>query len=119
MSEPLPDEIDDDLWDEAHRRAEVIREFLKRNPGQSTAANVADLSAELDLSQASAYRLLKLFRESGTVMSLVDRKPGRRTGHRALDTEREKIISSAIKTYYLKPTRPSVAQLVRGHCQVV
>jgi len=46
-------------------------------------------------------------------MSLVDRRPGRRTGDHALDTEREKIINTAIKTYYLKPTRPSVAQLVR------
>lgn len=109
----LPDEIDEDLWDEAYRRAEVIRDFLRRNPGQSTAANIADLGTELGLSQASAYRLLKKFRESGTVMSLVDRKRGRRSGHRALDDEREKIIRDAIKKYYLKPTRPSVAQLVR------
>ena len=113
MADPLPEEIDDALWQEACRRADAIRKVMKGSDEQTTAAEIADLSKELGLSRASVFRLVRLFRESGTVMSLVDRKPGRRTGHRALDTEREKIISSAIKTYYLKPTRPSVAQLVR------
>ena len=113
MSDPLPEEIDDALWQEACGRADAIRKVVKSGAEQTTAAEIADLSKELDLSRASVFRLIRLFRTSGTVMSLVDRKPGRRTGHRALDSEREKIISSAIKTYYLKPTRPSVAQLVR------
>lgn len=113
MTEPLPDEIDDALWDEACRRAAAIREFLKCNSGQSTAAAVADLAAELELSQASAYRLLKRFRADGTVMSLLETKRGRPTGHRALDTRREDIIQRAIRKYYLKPTHPPVSQLVR------
>jgi hypothetical protein len=29
MNEPFPDEIADAAWDEAHRRAEVIRRFLQ------------------------------------------------------------------------------------------
>ena len=113
MSDPLPEEIDDALWQEACRRADAIRKVVKGSDGQTSAAEIADLSKELGLSRASVFRLLKLFRESGTVMSLVDRKRGRRSGHRALDDEREKIIRDAIKKYYLKPTRPSVAQLVR------
>lgn len=113
MTEPLPDEIDDALWDEARRRTAAIRQFLMRDSGQSTAAAVADLASELGLSQASAYRLLKRFRADGTVMSLVETKRGRRTGHRTLDTRREDIIQRAIHKYYLKPTRPSVSQLVR------
>lgn len=44
-------------------------------------------------------------------MSLVDRKPGRRTGHRGLEAERERIIITAIKTYYLKPPGPRVRSL--------
>jgi putative transposase len=113
MSDPLPEEIDDALWQEACRRADAIRKVLKGGDEQTSAADIADLSKELGLSRASVFRLLRLFRESGTVMSLVDRKRGRPTGHRALDAARERIIQTAIKTYYLKPTRPSVAQLVR------
>ncbi len=79
MIEPLPDEIDDALWDEACRRAAAIRQFLMRDSGQSTAADVADLASELELSQASAYCLLKRFRVDGTVMSLAETKRGRRT----------------------------------------
>lgn len=113
MTNPLPGEIDDGIWDEAYRRAAAIRQFVKRSSGLSTAADVADLATELELSQASAYRLLKRFRAEGTVMSLVETKRGRRTGHRAPNGRREKIIQQAIRTYYLQPTRPSVSQLVR------
>ncbi|CAN7681990.1 DDE-type integrase/transposase/recombinase [Rhizobium sp. LjRoot30] len=113
MSAPFPDEIDDALWDEACRRAEAIREFLKRNPDGTTAADVADLAATMDVSQATAYRLIKLFRTGGTVLSLVGRKRGRPEGHRTLDDKREEIVHTTINAYYLKRTRPSLSQLVR------
>ncbi|MCK9553894.1 helix-turn-helix domain-containing protein [Aquamicrobium sp.] len=113
MSAPFPDEIDDALWDEACRRAQAIREFLKRNPDGTTAADVADLAAKMDVSQATAYRLIKLFRTGGTVLSLVGRKRGRPEGHRTLDDKREEIVHTTINAYYLKRTRPSISQLVR------
>ena len=113
MTEPLPDEIDEALWEEACRRAAAIRQFRKRTSGRSTVAAIADLASELGLSQASTYRLLKRFRDDGTVMSLVETKRGRRVGQRALDAQREEIIQNAIRKYYLNPTRPPVSQLVR------
>lgn len=113
MSDPFPDEIDDALWDEACRRGDAIRSFLKRNPAGATAADVAELAARLGLSQATAYRLIKLFRAGGTILSLVDRKRGRPQGHRVLDDKREEVILATIKAYYLKRTRPTVSQLVR------
>ncbi|WP_354492390.1 helix-turn-helix domain-containing protein [Mesorhizobium robiniae] len=76
------------LWDEACRRADAIRDFLKRRTGSTTTGDVAGLAAELGLSQATAYRLIKLFRTGGTVLSLVDRKRGRAEGHRTLDGNR-------------------------------
>lgn len=45
-------------------------------------AEVTLLGAELEISQATAYRFIELFRAGGTVMSLVERKPGRPEGHR-------------------------------------
>jgi hypothetical protein len=73
MSEPFAD-LD---WDGACRKADVIREFLRRVSGPTTTAQMRELADELRLSQASAYRLLKLFRAGGTVLSLVGRKAGR------------------------------------------
>ncbi|WP_327436802.1 TniB family NTP-binding protein [Sinorhizobium meliloti] len=74
---------------------------------------MALLATELEISRATAYRLIKLFRAGGTVMSLVDRKRGRPQGHRVLDDQREKIIRTTINRYYLTRNRPTVSQLVR------
>lgn len=113
MTDPLSDEIDESLWNEASGRAAVLRRYLEDNPGQTSAADIASLADELDLSRASVFRLIKLFREGGTVMSLVERKRGRPVGHRTLNPVREEIIHSAINRYCLKKTRPSISQLVR------
>ena len=40
MSELFPDEIDDAHWDEAHRRANVIRRFLNNRADSPTASDV-------------------------------------------------------------------------------
>lgn len=113
MTDSLSDEIDEDLWNEASGRADAIRSFLKDNPGRTNATDIARLADELDLSRASVFRLIKLFREGGTVTSLVERKRGRPTGHRTLDPVREEIIHATINKHYLKRTRPSISQLVR------
>ncbi|MDW9925085.1 DDE-type integrase/transposase/recombinase [Sinorhizobium meliloti] len=113
MSEPFHDEVDEALWDAACRRAEAVREFLKHRPGKMTAGDVALLATELEISRATAYRLIKLFRAGGTVMSLVDRKRGRPEGHRILDDKREEIIRTTINRFYLTRNRPTVSQLVR------
>src|SRR5690606_23080502 len=76
-------------------------------------AEVAGLAAEMDVSQATTYRLIKLFRSGGTVLSLVGRKRGRPEGHRILDDQREQIVRTTIHSYYLKRNRPTVSQLVR------
>ena len=110
---PLSDEIDEAIWNEASGRTDAIRGFPKDNPGRTSAADIARLAKEPDPSRASVFRLIKLFREGGTVMSLVDRKPGRPVGHRTLDAAREEIRRAAINRHYLKRTRPSISQLVR------
>lgn len=112
MSEPFPDEIDEALWDAACRRSDGIREFLKHRSGKMTAADVALLATGIGISRATAYRLIKLFRAGGAVMSLVNRKRGRPQGRR-VDDQREEIIRTTIKRHYLTRNRPTVSQLVR------
>ncbi|WP_278247165.1 hypothetical protein [Shimia aestuarii] len=41
MSDPLPEEIDDVLWQEACRRADAIRKVLKGGDDQTSAAVLA------------------------------------------------------------------------------
>ncbi len=62
MADPLPEEIDDALWQEVCRRADAIRNVVKGSDEQTSAAEISDLSKELGLSRASVFRLLKLFR---------------------------------------------------------
>nr|WP_245269098.1 hypothetical protein [Mesorhizobium sp. WSM2561] len=50
--------------------------------------------------------MIKLFRAGGTVSSLMDRKRGRRRGHRVLDKDREALVRRTIEGFYLKQTRP-------------
>lgn len=113
MPDPFPEEVAPQKWEEASRRADAIREFLSRNPHGSTIEEILELATAIGVSQATTYRLVKLFREGGTVSSLVDRKCGRRKDHRTLDKEREEMIRTTIARFYLKPTRPPFSRLVR------
>jgi hypothetical protein len=106
MNDRFPDEIDEMLWDEACRRAEAIREFLKRRSGDVTPGDMALLAAELEVSRATAFRFIKLFRAGGTVMSLVERKPGRPDGRRMLDLAGVAIVQRA---------GPEMLHMLRGH----
>ena len=47
MIDSFPDAIDEQLWDEACRRADMIRDFLKHRTSGSTIDNVAGLAAQL------------------------------------------------------------------------
>lgn len=113
MTDIDSNDVDDIEWEEACRRADAIREFLQSKKGVAGAGNVNELSAELGVSRATTYRLLGLFRSGGTATSLLQRKRGRPTGHRSLDAERDSIIHSMIKGFYLKPNRPTFSHLVR------
>jgi putative transposase len=113
MSDEFPDEVDQRRWDDACGRADAIRDFLRRRPAGSTIGDVAGLAAKLGLSQATTYRLIKIFREGGTVTSLLGRTRGRPKGFRTLDQKRQEIIGATIAGFYLKPTRPPFSRLVR------
>lgn len=60
MTDALSDEIDDALWNEASGRADVMRSFLKDNPGRTSVADIARIAEELDLSRASDAANLRL-----------------------------------------------------------
>jgi putative transposase len=112
MNDPESAPTNTAKWEEACRREEVIRKFVQRRADGSKGPSVTELAHELDLSRATAYRMVKLFEAGGTVTSLLGKSPGRPRGHRALDSKREALIRETIESFYLKPTRPPVARLV-------
>ena len=57
--------------------------------------------------------MIEAFGAGCTVTSLMAKSPGRRQGHHALDARRESVIRQTIETFYLKPTKPPFARLVR------
>ena len=113
MSDLLPDTIHDAAWEVARQRADAIRAFLDQRGDDGTTADVAALAVELEVSQATAYRLIALFRIDDSVMALVDRKRGRPAGHRVLDEARDQLVRDTIRTVYLTRNRPPVSELVR------
>jgi hypothetical protein len=57
MPDPFPDEVAPQDWEEARRRADAIREFLRRTPHGSP---IDEISAMLSVSaQPEAFSLLQ------------------------------------------------------------
>jgi len=106
-------------WEEACRREEAIRDLISRCPEGLTRSDVDHLAWELELSRATVYRLIKRYRDGGTVTALMPAPPGRPKGYRTLDAAREALIRRTIDAFFLRPTRPSFARLVheiRSRC---
>jgi len=103
---------DDPAWEEACRREEAIREFLRHHPKSLTYAVVDGLASELGVSRMTVYRLIQSFRSAGTVTSLLPRSRGRPQGLRMLDGKREALIRQALNGFFLQRTKPSFARLV-------
>ena len=112
MSEMEPALENTAKWEEACRREDAIRRFVQRRADGLKGPSIRELAQDLGLSRATTYRTIELFQAGCTVTSLLGKSPGRPRGHRALDTKREGLIQEAIKTFYLKPTKPPVARLV-------
>lgn len=99
--------------DEGRRREEIIRELLMREGERLSQDVIKNLTRDLGVSRATAYRMIKTFRSCGAVTSPMTRPVGRPKGARVLDATREFLIRDTIDTFYLQPSRPKFSQLVR------
>lgn len=115
-SDDHPD-TDDDAWAVAHQRATVVRSLLSIDKGQLKTAAVFSAAAELGVSRASIYRMMARFRDVERTSALLPSRLGRPSGTRSLNTPRETIISTEIETFYLRPERPKLSQLVERIAQ--
>jgi len=95
------------------RREEVIRETLAREGERLSQRVIQNLTRDLGVSRATAYRMIAKFRTCGAVTSPSTRPVGRPKGTRVLDSTRERLIRDAIETFYLHPSRPKFSELAR------
>ena len=107
-----PDRISDDLWEEACRREDILRELVERFPDRSPLSAVDDGCGSLGVSRATLYRLIERFKAQKTVSSLLPRKPGRAVGSKDQDPARDLLIRRTIERLYLTPERATFARLV-------
>ena len=102
-----PDErrrtVDEKDWIVARERERVIRELLEdKGPLKS---RIPAALAALGVSRRQLFTWLARYRTTGHTSGLIDRPPGRRSGRRQLDAERERILRNAIDQHFLKQPR--------------
>jgi putative transposase len=98
-----------DEWDEAHRRAVILRELQSLDVGRTQAVREAAL--RMGVSERQLWRMAKDFEKTNTVTSLLPASPGRKAGSRLLDSRVEQIICELIDSVFLVPERPTVKAL--------
>ena len=100
-------------WEEACRREDAIRALIGQRSSALSVKEVEETAHELGISRATLYRMIRLYRDTGTVSSLLPRAVGRPKKSRSLSPEREALIVHTIRQFYLKREKPKFSQLVR------
>jgi putative transposase len=98
-------------WSLAVERESIIRP-LAAEPRLSNAA-VTEAALHLGLSRATLYRLVGRYKQRPHTSSLLPWKNGRGHKVKVLNSEREDLLKSCIKDFYLLPERPSLAALMQ------
>jgi hypothetical protein len=80
---------------------------------RTTRAAVIAATEELGIYRSQCYELLRRFRRSPTVTSLLPRTRGRGRGVRMLKPEVEAVIETVIDEFYLDLRCPTIADLIR------
>ncbi|MFZ6731214.1 Mu transposase C-terminal domain-containing protein [Undibacterium sp. Ji42W] len=97
-------------WDKALSRYEAIQPLLE-NP-RRTADDIQRVADKLSKSQATIYRWLSKFEDTGLVSSLL-RPPRSDVGQGRLPQEVEDVVAILIQEFYLKMEKPSILKLYR------
>ena len=98
-------------WDIALAREAVIRPSADRP--RLTEIDLQEATEGLELSRATLYRLVARYRQRPQTSSLLPWKRGRSSETHFLDKEREDLIATCIREFYLTQQRPSQAALIR------
>lgn len=103
-------EIADIDWREAERRFAAIQPLLGRQ--QVGRIEVAGRSKEIGVDTATLYRWLQRYRATESVVALIPKKRGWRTGRRRIPAFAEGVIEEVIRDFYLTGQRSSAQKAV-------
>ena len=106
------DGVEAAVWAEGCRRRRAIQDLLGRHRGGLTTGDVLDVARDLGVSRATLYRLIRLYRDFGSVDVLLPKRIGRRRGTRVLSSELETIIRTTIQQACRGRHRPTLTDLV-------
>jgi putative transposase len=103
--------IPDEDWVEAHRRLEAIRPLLTKEA--RTRADVEARALQINRHPTTLYRWLKDYSATRRLSVLLPPKPSGGRGKSRLESAAESIVTSVVKSFYLKPERPTVEDTFR------
>ncbi len=98
-------------WGLAVEREAVIRPLAEQ--ARLSGAAIEDAAGRLQLSRSVLYDLVRRYRQRPQTSSLLPCKRGRGTSVRMLAPDREELLQTCIREFYLTPERPSLASLAR------
>lgn len=102
--------ISEKKWELAQQRFEIITPILE-NPGNIEL--VKQISTESKKSIATLYRWVKLYKDYGTISSILGKPKTGGKGSSRLDPNQEEIIKKYIKSTYLNSSRTSINKTIR------
>jgi putative transposase len=104
-------DIADVAWEEACRRADIVRPLANRP--RPDRAVIAQAARTLGLSIRQVYRLIETFRTNPVTAALVSDVPGPAKGKRCLPLAVEAAIERGIETIYKTREKPRLSRLYR------
>lgn len=102
---------DDEEWQEARKRAAIIAR-IGRDVPIAERMSVSDAANQLGVHRATIYRWRRAYEQEHRTSDLLPRQRGRREGGGYIDEAVEAIISEEIETFYLRPERPKLNELM-------
>ena len=104
-------DYDAHVWAVGQQRIRVIAALAAADKIDKALIEAA--AWELGIGRAYCYRLLRRYREDGSVTRLMPQARGRVIGAKVLDPAIEAVVEAAINDFYLTPERPTIGGLVR------
>lgn len=97
-------------WEIAQKRFQIITPILN---SKKNGKLIEEISAKENVSIATLYRWIKLFKENGTIASIIGKPKTGGKGKSRLNPLTEEVIKNVIETKYLNSSRKSINKIIR------
>lgn len=102
--------LNESKWNIAQKRFQIISPLLMEKTNKKM---FEEVSLKENVSIATLYRWVKLYKDNGTVASILGKPKTGGKGMSRLDPSTEEIIKNVIETKYLNTSRKSINKIIR------